>query len=204
MPMNHRAMIFVDGENILIRYEAMKERGFVPVAGVVHLPGKFVWLSRMILPGDPDVIRVYHYTTVVGDEDKLAEIASVIKSQQVRSYYGRTVARYAEQERHLTPVVFKKPQGNVKAKGVDILMTVDILSHVYRDNLDAVYLFSGDGDYHPILEEAIRHGKYIVIGAFSDGLSPVLRNLADEFFDLDATFFDLHKSPVEAKSNGTA
>ena len=72
-------------------------------------------------------------------------------------------------------------------------MTVDILSHAYQNNLDVACLFSGDGDYKPVLQEASRYGKQVYVGAFSDGLSPDLKIVADEFINLDTVFFDFSK-----------
>jgi uncharacterized LabA/DUF88 family protein len=68
-------------------------------------------------------------------------------------------------------------------------MTLDMLSHVYKNNVDAVYLFSGDGDYQPIIKEIIRQGKTVYIAVFSSGLHPSVKQLADEFIDLDTIFF---------------
>ena len=45
-------------------------------------------------------------------------------------------------------------------------MTVDILSQIYLDNIDTVYLIAGDGDYLPIISEVIRMGKQVYLAAF--------------------------------------
>lgn len=42
-------------------------------------------------------------------------------------------------------------------------MTVDILSNVYQDNLDTVFLVAGDGDYLPLIKEIRRFGKQIYL-----------------------------------------
>ncbi|MEK0338540.1 MAG: NYN domain-containing protein, partial [Nitrosopumilus sp.] len=78
---------------------------------------------------------------------------------------------------------------SAKSKGVDIQMTVDILSNVYKNNIDTVYLVSGDGDYKPVIDEVIRNGKHIYLAAFSDGLNPNLRHSVDKFIDLDKIYF---------------
>jgi uncharacterized LabA/DUF88 family protein len=57
--------------------------------------------------------------------------------------------------------------------------------------MDILFLLAGDGDYIPLIEEVMRQGKQVHLGAFSDGLSPRLPHIADEFVDLDKYFFDL-------------
>ena len=85
--------------------------------------------------------------------------------------------------------IFKKNRKDQKSKGVDIKMVVDILSHSHQNNVDLVYLISGDGDYKPVIEEVIRQGKRVWIAAFSNGLNPSLKLLADNFINLDNVFF---------------
>jgi len=62
--------------------------------------------------------------------------------------------------------LFSKKKKEAKSKGVDIQMTVDILSQIYLDNIDTVYLIAGDGDYLPIISEVIRMGKQVYLAAF--------------------------------------
>lgn len=91
---------------------------------------------------------------------------------------------------NLSPRVFKKPKKNVSGKGVDIQMTVDILTHTFQNNIDVIYLLSGDGDYIPLINEVMRAGKQVYVAAFSSGLSPKLKTVADEFTLLDDIYFE--------------
>lgn len=185
-----KIMYFIDGENIVIRYQDMVRKGFEPHSNVIHEPDIFVWSPQISSPGINQLVRAYYYASVTGDTDKMQDIAVKIKRLTLPRQAGDEITK------RLYPVVMKKPDNKTKAKGIDIQMTVDILSHVYQNNLDIVCLFSGDGDYKPVLEEAIRYGKQVYVAAFSDGLNPDLKNVADEFIDLDNVFFDLSKSPV--------
>jgi len=74
-------------------------------------------------------------------------------------------------------------------------MSVDILTHVFRNNIDIVYLVSGDGDYLPVLQEAVRivKGKQVYVAAFSSGLNESLVTIADKFRLLDPIYFKLPK-----------
>ena len=44
---------------------------------------------------------------------------------------------------------------------------------------------TGDGDYIPLIQEIMRQGKQVIVGALSNGLNPKLRVVADNFIDLD-------------------
>jgi uncharacterized LabA/DUF88 family protein len=105
MPPFRRMMIFVDGENLVCRYQAM--------------------------------VRATYYTYAVGDDERIEGIKKMIKDLTF------AVHRNSVLPNNLTPKVFKKSNRSAKAKGVDIEMTVDILSNVYRDNLDCYYRETG-------------------------------------------------------------
>lgn len=68
-------------------------------------------------------------------------------------------------------------------------LTIDALRHTYNDSMDILYFISGDGDYVPLVQEVMRQGKKVIVGALSDGLNPELRRIPDEFIDLDRVFF---------------
>jgi len=184
-----KAMIFVDGENLVFRYQAILAKGRTPHADVVHSIDEYVWRDEFEFRGMPEIIRAYYYTSITGDQDKIISTEESLKALKVLAVVDRVGGEEEYMERNLHPVVFRKPKKAMKSKGVDIQMTVDILMHAFRDNIDSIYLFSGDGDYKPVLEEAVRLGKNIHVGAFSDGLNPVLPRLADEFIDLDKEYF---------------
>ncbi|MHC5820865.1 MAG: NYN domain-containing protein, partial [Nostoc sp.] len=124
--------------------------------------------------------RAYYYTSVFGDDVKISNVSNSL----------RNIPIFAEKPQTLYPVVLKKERKGDKAKGVDIQMTVDILSHVFQNNVDTVCLFSGDGDYQPVVREIINRGKKIYLGAFSDGLNPALKQLGDKIIDLDTIYFN--------------
>jgi uncharacterized LabA/DUF88 family protein len=79
-------------------------------------------------------------------------------------------------------------------------MTIDILSNTYRNNVDTIFLISGDGDYIPIVEEVMRYGKKVYVAALSSGLNRRLRIVPDMFMSLMLTF--LNQSPSNNISQG--
>jgi len=189
LPSLGRMMVFVDGENLVFRYQAMLEEGREPRDDVNHEKDAYVWQSNTVRPGLNHVIRAWYYTYAVGDDSKIFEITEKIKSLRYSQFSDpRANIVTGKLLRNLYPKVFRKIRGK-KAKGVDIQLTVDILSNVYMNNVDSIFLVSGDGDYKPVIEEAIRFGKNVYVAALSSGLNKDLKNAADSFIDLDGQYF---------------
>lgn len=173
----------MDGENIVVRFESMLASGSKKTYDTIHIPGVFVWNPKFTLYIPMDIIRVSFYTTQVGDEAKLEETRQAIASH---NYQSHSISRndYATIG-NICPHVFKKEKKNRKTKSVDINITIDALRHTYNNSMDILFLLSGDGDYIPLIQEVMRQGKRVFIGAFSDGVNPALKHIPDKFFDLD-------------------
>lgn len=177
-----RIMIFVDGENLVARYQDMMRDGYVPQEDTFHIPDVAVWRHGFThLAEYHEILRVTYYTYVVGDDNKVKEVREAIKKQNFMQH------RASRLPNSLTPCVFKKESRERKAKGVDIQICVDILNHVYRHNTEAILLLSGDGDYEPLIDEVLRNGVQVFLAAFSKGLSPRLRDKVDQLYELDGT-----------------
>jgi len=188
MPPLGRMMVFVDGENLVCRYQEMLKNR-TPRDEVEHEQDTFVWQPISVRCRENVVHGANYYTYCSGGDEKtkVAEISAKIKALKFRQF--RVPGVNLQLLRNLTPVVFWKSRQAAKAKGVDIQLTVDILGNVYRNTLDVVYLVSGDGDYKPVIEEAKRHGKHVYIAALSDALNKDLPLIADDFIDLDTFYF---------------
>jgi uncharacterized LabA/DUF88 family protein len=178
-------MVFVDGENMVFRYQSMLQKGWVPRDdGITHLEDVLVWHKTFShLAREDQVLRATYYTYVVGDTNKIRDTRQAIKSLEHKTHRNSTLPN------RLTPKVFKKPRSAAEAKGVDIQLTVDVLTHVHSDNVDTVLLLSGDGDYLPLIQEVQRCGKLCYVSAFSDGLNEELTYAADKFYCLDGGIF---------------
>lgn len=186
-------MAFIDGENLVCRYQAMLALGRTPTNEVKHRRDIFAWGLGSIQPGLNVVLRATYYTYAFGghnvDQDVSREIQSLCFTQY--SPIGQPIA--SRLGNNLYPKVFTKPKDR-SGKGVDIQMTVDVLSNTYQNNLDVVYLVSGDGDYEPLISECQRQGKLVFVAALSNGLSPRLPLVADRFTNLDHYYF--HELPT--------
>ncbi len=183
-----RWMLFVDGENFTIRAQAVaKAHSFTLQEGKHWLPDTFVWIPEwpatagFAFSGISAIgvrkfgIRAYYYTSVRGDTPKLEGIRE--------SLWGLG----------FDPHVFRRPTGDRKAKGVDIALTKDMLSHAFLGNYDAAVLVAGDGDYVPLVEEVKRLGKLVFVLFFREpaaGFSEDLRRSADHFLDVTEAFFE--------------
>ena len=184
MPSFRRMMVFIDGENIVFSYEKLVEDGYSPKDSVEHSPDVYVWEENSIKnPGLHNIVRANYYTYATGSEEKINRIKTEIRSLSYQKHSDSPLPNY------LYPIVFKKEKKTAQTKGVDIQMTVDILSQIYHDNIDTVYLIAGDGDYLPIISETIRMGKQIYMSAFSKGLNPKLEHKVDQFYLLDDIYF---------------
>jgi len=187
--MNDNAMVFVDGENLRARYEAMVEDGeWRPQSSVTHIPGKFVWSPHATDQLGAEILRVTYYTTVVSDYNGIRELErEIVKRHWSQDPFGGSARRGTAGS--LTPRVFKKASKSQKTASVDINITIDVLRHCFQKDLGVVYIISGDGDYIPLIQEAMRTGTRVVVGALSSGLNEDMKIVPDRFIPLDLSFF---------------
>lgn len=199
-----RVMAFVDGENLLNRFEAMKQEGHrvrdhTPqgsmASPIKYQPKKFVWSPYTVCNlymGDV-LDRVTYYTTFTGDDDAIEALSASL------SECGTREVPYASSGQHslrVLPKVFKKTTRGTKTKSVDISICVDVMEYVNNDALDAVYLVSGDVDYRPLVEAVMRAGKRVYVASLSSGQSKGYSNVPDRFLNLDSLYFFGMPNPV--------
>ena len=180
-----KVLAFVDGENLVCRFQAIKEAGRVPKPEVIHETDSFVWVPEITRWTMMDLIRVTYYTSVVGDGEKVRAIEGKISNT-------RYVCRSQEYvgDAKLIPRVHKKHRDSKKSKVVDIDIAIDVMKAALEMPIDGIFLLTGDGDYLTLVQEVTRSSsKQIYLGAFSSGLAPELPNNVEEFLDLDPMFF---------------
>jgi hypothetical protein len=192
-PHLRRWMLFVDGENFTIRAQKLaSDNGVALHAGPEFLPDVFVWMPGVRptaaltntayapLKVQPNAIRSHYYTCVTGDDAKVLSVRQALRSLGFH------------------PEVFKKQKDQPKAKGVDIALSKDFLSHAFLGNYDVAVLIAGDGDYVPLIAEVKRLGKVVYLAFFEEcGLSPDLRLAADNYFDMGQFFLDRWKNVTD-------
>jgi uncharacterized LabA/DUF88 family protein len=165
----HRAMIFVDGENLSARYgDALKERNQRSAPDTTYLPGVLVWRSSWQLSsGLPTVVRSYYYTSVRGDAQKISEAEAMLKAARIHA-----------------PRVYARGRSG-RSKQVDVALSTDMLMHATRQHYDLAVLVTGDADFIPLIRAVQAYGVSVQVWALSNGLSPELPVAADKFINLD-------------------
>src|SRR5712692_5613726 len=183
--MDIRTILFVDGENLVFRFQDELKAGRTPADGVIHEPDCFVWHPGITHISHFGLFRVCYYTTVTGDDSRLESI----KQKLAAIVFNAVTPGGPVITGQVVPVVFKKLQKSTKTRVVDIHLITDVLRYAHSDAAELIYLVSGDQDYLPLIHEVMRQGKQVYIGALSSGLAKVLTYSCDEFFNLDKFFF---------------
>ncbi len=192
-----RTIIFIDGENLVFRYQAMLANGKKPATKIVHIPDIFVWHPAFTEWCLMDILRVYFYSSVVGDDEKLTATKGAI----AKTIYRFTCDEKGSGTAQVVPVIFKKLAKTNKTRQVDIQITIDMMRFAHNPSIDLLYLMSGDGDYLPLLQEVMRNGKQVFVSALSSGLNAKLRHSIDEFHDLDPVLFPPLPEPKQAEKS---
>lgn len=164
-------MMFVDGENLAIRYGALlgNEK---PASHVVYEPNIFVWSSYASRRSGPqEYIRRYYYTSAPNDNDYRTGIEQRLRQLGIEA-----------------PRVFPKTK-NRGSKRVDITLATDMLTHAHRKNYDIAILVAGDEDYIPLVEAVKSEGLRVALWFVESGLSPALQAAADHYWNLGELLF---------------
>ena len=183
-----KTFVFVDGENLVMRYQAMVAAGAKPRPGVVHIPDTFAWHPGITTWSCMDIVRVTYYTSATGDQKRLSDLKSRIASTSFKFNYDPDTS-VPEAEVQLVPRIFHKTSKSRKTRNVDINIIIDVMRAAHLRNSELIYLLSGDGDYLPLIEEAMRLGKQVYLCAFGAGLNESLCSSVDLFEGLDNVFF---------------
>lgn len=185
-----QSIILIDGENLVLRYQDMVSRGARVKESLrtelQHVPGVYIWHHYLIgMPVPAMVIRCLYYTSAVGDEPRIREINSTMR----RSIYAfGHEGSYAW--RALVPRVFKKENGSRSSKRVDIQICIDALTCADQGGIEEVFLFTGDGDFLPLIHELMRRNIRVNLCAFSSGCSEDIKTAGDTFTSLDDRLFE--------------
>jgi hypothetical protein len=195
--MGRRWMLFVDGENFTIRGQKVMSEANIPLEPeggwlkdiYLWLPG---WgattplLSRWPRihyarvstppPGEPSplsAVRAYYYTSMPFENERAV-----------------TDAKLALRAMRFEPKVFRRLASDKdrpvdeRSKAVDLSLATDVLTLAGEDRFDTAVIFSGDGDFVPVVEALKRLGRQVVVGGFVSTTNDDLRIAADDFIDL--------------------
>lgn len=194
-------MLFVDGENLWLRYQAMCSVGFKPWPDNIIIGNCFVWNHRILANAYWNLRRISYHTSMYGGDEELREVREAIAKVRwqvsVDAKPAMTRMMDSVYSSQMVPVVRKKSRKSNKESICDIAITVDVMRACYRDHAQTIFVISGDGDFCKLFEEVMHSGKTAYAGALSNGLHPSIPISVDEFFNLDGCFFDLTPQLIE-------
>ena len=170
VPNNSRFMVFVDGENLAIRYKNFIDSNNQSIPDhVKYERDVYVWTqyANRHTHRDCALVRSFYYTCARGDHERIENLNDELIDCGITD-----------------PRVFKKNTNN-RSKRVDITLATEMLSHAYRDNYDVAVLVAGDEDYVPLVQEVKRTGKQVALWFIGSGLSKYLHRESDIFLDME-------------------
>lgn len=173
-----RLALFIDGSNL---HAAAKSLGF-------DLDYK---LLRQEFERRGKLIRAYYYTALLESE----EYSPIRPLIDWLNYNGYTIVTKPARE-------YTDSMGRRRVKGnMDIELAVNAMELAPR--LDHAVLFSGDGDFRPLVEALQRRGVRVSVVSTMRSQPPMiadeLRRQADNFIELDALRDIVGRPPREPR-----
>lgn len=159
-----KLLLLIDGANL---YAASRALQFD--IDYRMLRGEFVKRGRLT--------RAIYYTSLLENDD-YSPIRPLVDWLHYNGYQMRTK----------TAREYTDSAGRRKVKGnMDVELTVDAMEHA--PNIDHIVLFSGDGDFTPLVASLQRQGVRVSVVSTLRSSQPMiadeLRRQADEFIELD-------------------
>jgi uncharacterized LabA/DUF88 family protein len=173
-----RLALFIDGSNL---YAAAKALGFD--IDYKLLRGEFMRRGKLV--------RAFYYTALLESE----EYSPIRPLVDWLHYNGFSMVTKPAKE-------YTDSQGRRKVKGnMDIELTVDAME--LAPHVDHIVLFSGDGDFRPLVEALQRKGVRVSVCSTIRSQPPMiadeLRRQADNFIELEELREVVGRPPREAR-----
>ena len=180
---NERVALFIDGANL---YATTKALGFD------------IDYKRLLkeFQSRDNLIRAFYYTAMIEDQ----EYSSIRPLIDWLNYNGYTIVTKPARE-------YTDSMGRRRVKGnMDIELAVNAMELAPR--LDHAVLFSGDGDFRPLVEALQRQGVRVSVVSTMRSQPPMiadeLRRQADNFIELDALRDIIGRPPREPREPAAA
>ncbi len=163
---DQRTFAFIDGPN---NYSAAKSLGFV----IDYKKLRDTLRKQTCLQG------LYYFTPVI--ESK--EYSSIRPMLDWLDYNGYTLVTKPVKE-------FTGDDGNRRTKGnLEVELTIEALNLAMSGKMDQMVLFSGNGDYLPLVMALQRRGVIVTVVSTKETSPPFvadeLRRVADQFLELN-------------------
>lgn len=116
-----------------------------------------------------DLIRAYIYEGIFPNDTSKRSFHKALKAQGF----------------HIGTRPLVKIDGGYREKGIDVMLTTELLTHTFKDNFDVAIIVGGDQDYIVALKEVKREGKKVVLACFENSFSQEIQEIADECIFID-------------------
>ncbi len=171
---SEKTALFIDGANL---YATTKSLGFD------------IDYKRLLkeFQSRGNLLRAFYYTALIEDQ----EYSSIRPLLDWLDYNGYTVVTKPAKE-------FTDSTGRRKIKGnMDLELAVDVME--LADHIDHIVLFSGDGDFRPVVESVQKKGVRVTVVSTISTQPPMiadeLRRQADVFLDLSELVQKIGRDP---------
>lgn len=159
-----KVCLFIDGANLFAAARALDFD--------IDYKALLEWISAQ-----GRLVRAFYYTALIEDQE-YSPIRPLVDWLDYNGY--RMVTKPTKE--------YTDAQGRKKIKGnMDIELAVDMME--MGDHVDHIILFSGDGDFHRLVEAVQRKGVRVTVVSTIKSNPPMvadeLRRQADHFLDLD-------------------
>mgnify|MGYP006279750077 FL=1 len=169
--MEERAMIFIDGRNIIQGQKTYRKEGNRSDFGYSELMEYFAIHYK--------VIRGYYYDGAPHPSQYTPE------REKLYNFMRRCGITL-----RLKEIDFSRPGHS--QKGVDIYLAADMISLAYENAYDSAVIVSGDGDYCALVELVKSKGKKVTVLSFACCLANTLSEVADQVLLIE-NIPDLHR-----------
>jgi len=168
-----RVMVFIDGSNL---YHSLKNYCQRTDIDIGRLCEKMVEKRRLV--------RIYYYNAIVG----MKQEPERYRNQQ---NFFNSVRAVPYTELRLGRLVYTNawPSSPPYEKGIDIMLTTDLLTHSFKRNYDTCILVAGDTDYVDAIQAVKNNGQNVEVALFGKNTtSRTLRDVADRVIELDGRY----------------
>lgn len=174
-------MIFIDGG--YLRSSLKKEYGIEKDEFTIESFESLLGHKLLVhVPGRWERIRTYYYDAII-DESTIKEIEEEEreKLKRKREKQGAFFSKISDLtfcDVRLGRLVYSEKEG-FRQKGVDIIMTIDMLSKAYDGHYEFAILVAGDGDFVHLVDAVKDAGRRVIGAYYQDNISPRLRESLD-------------------------
>lgn len=157
-PSYRRVMYFIDGEYLKRSFQDLNNSVNIDYKNLPYLLNNKFFVSSSI---QGEIVRVYYYDAQCepGEEDYEDQLEFFNKLDNVNYYETRRASLVRK----------GKNKGRREQKGVDVLISVDMMSKAYEDHYDIAIVIMGDRDFLPLIKSVKNLTGKRVFGVVFEG-----------------------------------